>query len=210
MEFYLKSKNVNQINLPQNILKNINNQLALTPSTFVNHKFTSFSDAEIVVDYYEGTLSIELYNNNTRFDDLFDLANLIKDSLVIDDINFELLLIAKGDFVFDKSFGYLIKFDVDSYKIFDLESVMNVPVGSIQEFVGSSIPFGWFECDGRELSVKLYPKLFNVIGNSFGGDGVNTFNLPNISDVSYATGFNGDISYENVKLATIKHIIKYF
>lgn len=44
---------------------------------------------------------------------------------------------------------------------------------------------GWFECDGRSLNAADYPMLFDVIGNTYGGNGVSsptgysgTFKLP--------------------------------
>lgn len=43
-----------------------------------------------------------------------------------------------------------------------------------------NIPVGWLECDGRTLSTAGYPRLFAVIGTAYGGDGVATFNLPDL------------------------------
>lgn len=43
-----------------------------------------------------------------------------------------------------------------------------------------NIPVGWLECDGRALSPADYPRLFAVIGTAYGGDGVATFNLPDL------------------------------
>jgi microcystin-dependent protein len=40
---------------------------------------------------------------------------------------------------------------------------------------------GWLLCDGRSLSKTTYPKLFDVVGYSFGGSG-DTFYLPNPKD----------------------------
>lgn len=56
------------------------------------------------------------------------------------------------------------------------------PVGSIQAFGGTVEPAGWLICDGREVSRTAYAELFAIIGISFGeGDGVNTFNLPDLT-----------------------------
>lgn len=43
-----------------------------------------------------------------------------------------------------------------------------------------NIPVGWLECDGRTLSTAGYPRLFAVIGTSYGSDGVGSFNLPDL------------------------------
>ncbi|MGO9228074.1 MAG: phage tail protein [Bryobacteraceae bacterium] len=41
-------------------------------------------------------------------------------------------------------------------------------------------PLGWAFCDGRLLSVSQYSVLFSLIGTTYGGDGVNTFALPDL------------------------------
>lgn len=40
---------------------------------------------------------------------------------------------------------------------------------------------GWLRCDGRLLSPQEYPKLFSVIGNTYGGDN-DAFRLPDPRD----------------------------
>jgi microcystin-dependent protein len=41
-------------------------------------------------------------------------------------------------------------------------------------------PFGWHFCDGSLLAISNYPVLFQLIGTTYGGDGVNTFALPDL------------------------------
>ena len=41
-------------------------------------------------------------------------------------------------------------------------------------------PEGWALCDGQLMSIRVYPTLYNLIGTTFGGDGINTFALPNL------------------------------
>jgi microcystin-dependent protein len=41
-------------------------------------------------------------------------------------------------------------------------------------------PKGWFLCNGALIPVARYPALFAIIGNTFGGDGVTTFALPDL------------------------------
>ena len=36
----------------------------------------------------------------------------------------------------------------------------------------------YFLCDGRQLQISQYPALYSLIGNKWGGDGHNYFNLP--------------------------------
>lgn len=53
-------------------------------------------------------------------------------------------------------------------------------VGEIRLFAGTYAPRGWAFCNGAELSVQQNTLLFSVIGNQYGGDGVNTFHLPDL------------------------------
>jgi hypothetical protein len=53
-------------------------------------------------------------------------------------------------------------------------------IGSICTFAGQYAPEGYMDCDGRMLSTKEYPALCSIIGRTYGGDGVNTFALPDL------------------------------
>jgi microcystin-dependent protein len=43
-----------------------------------------------------------------------------------------------------------------------------------------TIPKGWAPCDGRQLPVRQYVALFNLLGFTYGGDGHDYFNLPDL------------------------------
>ena len=53
-------------------------------------------------------------------------------------------------------------------------------VGEIRLFGFPRIPTGWFACNGQSVSIAQYEVLYAVIGTIYGGDGVNTFNLPDL------------------------------
>ena len=56
-----------------------------------------------------------------------------------------------------------------------------VPSGSIVATGRSTAPSGYLLCDGSAVSRTDYAALFTAIGTAYGvGDGVNTFNLPNL------------------------------
>lgn len=56
-----------------------------------------------------------------------------------------------------------------------------VPSGTIASFAGTAAPAGWYIANGDEKNRIADAALFAVIGTTFGaGDGVNTFNLPNL------------------------------
>lgn len=59
--------------------------------------------------------------------------------------------------------------------------VGTVPTGVVLPFAGSTPPTGYLLCDGAAVSRGAYGPLFSVIGTAFGaGDGVSTFNLPDL------------------------------
>jgi microcystin-dependent protein len=53
-------------------------------------------------------------------------------------------------------------------------------VGMIIGFAGTFAPQGWEICDGRLLPISGHETLFTIIGTTYGGDGINTFGLPNL------------------------------
>lgn len=53
-------------------------------------------------------------------------------------------------------------------------------VGEIRMFGGNFAPAGWNFCDGSQLSIVDNETLFNLIGTTYGGDGVNTFAVPDL------------------------------
>jgi microcystin-dependent protein len=62
-------------------------------------------------------------------------------------------------------------------------------VGEIRIFAGNFAPEGWSFCNGSLLAIAENPTLFDLIGTTYGGDGVNTFALPNLSGrIPFAAG----------------------
>jgi microcystin-dependent protein len=57
---------------------------------------------------------------------------------------------------------------------------MDPIMGTIILFAGNFAPQGWFTCEGQSLPVNQYQALFSLLGNRYGGDAVNTFNLPDL------------------------------
>jgi microcystin-dependent protein len=53
-------------------------------------------------------------------------------------------------------------------------------VGEIRMFAGSFAPAGWEFCDGQLLSISENETLFQLIGTTYGGDGEQTFALPDL------------------------------
>ena len=42
-------------------------------------------------------------------------------------------------------------------------------------------PMGWLPCDGRLLPIRQFTALYSLLGTAYGGDGINTFGLPNLN-----------------------------
>lgn len=53
-------------------------------------------------------------------------------------------------------------------------------IGEIKMFGGSFAPVGFAMCNGQLVSIAQESALFALLGTTFGGDGVNTFALPDL------------------------------
>ncbi|GGJ45041.1 phage tail protein [Deinococcus roseus] len=85
-------------------------------------------------------------------------------------------------------------------------------VGEIRMFAGNFAPAGWAFCNGATLPISENETLFQLIGTTYGGDGEETFNLPDLqgrlpvhmgtgtTGTTYTIGENGGV--ENVTLTT--------
>ena len=60
-----------------------------------------------------------------------------------------------------------------------LHNTRHVPAGAIQPFAGTVTPAGWLMCDGDSYDINEYPKLYEVIGTTYGG-GEGTFYVPDM------------------------------
>jgi microcystin-dependent protein len=54
-------------------------------------------------------------------------------------------------------------------------------IGQIELFGGNFAIQGWAFCNGQLLNIADYDALFALIGTTYGGDGQNTFALPNLN-----------------------------
>ena len=58
---------------------------------------------------------------------------------------------------------------------------MSTPyIGEIRMFGGNFPPSGWALCNGQLMSIAQNDALFALIGTTYGGDGVQTFALPDL------------------------------
>ncbi len=57
---------------------------------------------------------------------------------------------------------------------------MDPYLGDIRLFAGSFAPAGWVICDGRLLAISENDALYAIVGTTYGGDGINTFAVPDL------------------------------
>lgn len=63
-----------------------------------------------------------------------------------------------------------------------LEFVNPAPVGSGMDYWGDTLPPRYVWADGSLLDPANFPELFAVFGTRYGGDGINTFGVPDKRD----------------------------
>ena len=53
-------------------------------------------------------------------------------------------------------------------------------LGEIEAFAFNFAPRGWLQCNGQILPIQQYTALFSLLGTTYGGNGIQTFALPNL------------------------------
>ena len=83
------------------------------------------------------------------------------------------------------------------FGIFPSQSDASEPyVGEIYQMGCNFPPVGFATCDGALLSISEYTVVFDLIGTTYGGDGVTTFGLPDLRGrVPIHMGSNGTSTY---------------
>jgi microcystin-dependent protein len=65
-------------------------------------------------------------------------------------------------------------------------------IGEIRMFGGNFAPVGWMFCEGQLLPISENETLFQLIGTTYGGDGQETFALPDLRGripIHFGNGF---------------------
>jgi microcystin-dependent protein len=57
---------------------------------------------------------------------------------------------------------------------------MDPILGEVRMIAGNFAPVGWHLCDGSLINISENDALFALIGTAYGGDGVNTFGVPDL------------------------------
>ena len=57
-------------------------------------------------------------------------------------------------------------------------------LAEIRMFAGNFAPSGWALCNGQLLPIAQNTALFSLLGTTYGGNGINTFGLPNLQGLT--------------------------
>jgi microcystin-dependent protein len=80
-------------------------------------------------------------------------------------------------------------------------------VGEIRMFAGNFNPSGWAFCNGALIPISENDTLFNLIGTTYGGDGQNTFALPDLRGrIPLHMGTGGGSSYVIGQLSGVESV----
>lgn len=81
-------------------------------------------------------------------------------------------------------------------------------IGEIRMFAGNFAPAGWAFCDGQTMAISENDALFTLIGTTYGGDGQETFQLPNLQSrfpLHMGTGSSGT-TYQLGEMAGVEEV----
>jgi len=81
-------------------------------------------------------------------------------------------------------------------------------VGEIRIFAGNFPPAGWAFCDGQLLPISENDVLFQLIGTTYGGDGQETFAMPDLRGrlpMHMGTGSDG-VTYVQGQMAGVETV----
>lgn len=80
-------------------------------------------------------------------------------------------------------------------------------LGEIKMFAGTFAPVGWQFCDGQMLPISENETLFNLIGTMYGGDGEETFALPDLRGrIPLHLGNNSGINYMQAENGGVEEV----
>lgn len=82
-------------------------------------------------------------------------------------------------------------------------------IGEVKLFAGGMPPPNWLKCDGTVYNNVDYPLLFAIIGYTYGGDGADTFAVPNLTGRT-PIGIDDGTSYPIGSYGgEVQHILSY-
>ncbi len=55
-------------------------------------------------------------------------------------------------------------------------------LGEIKMVGFNYAPNGWLQCNGQSLNINEFTSLYSLLGTTYGGDGLTTFQIPNLNN----------------------------
>lgn len=74
----------------------------------------------------------------------------------------------------------------------------STPIGVVLPFAGDTAPFGYLLATGGTRLIADYPKLFAVLGTTYGGNGTTTFGIPDMRGRTPVGRNAGDSDFGNM------------
>ena len=75
-----------------------------------------------------------------------------------------------------------------------------MPIGCVVNYLGQNVPNSFLLCDGTEYNISDYPYLFNTLKDAYGGDGITTFSVPDLTG-EFITGIEQNTNPPTYTLA---------
>ncbi len=92
-----------------------------------------------------------------------------------------------------------VNFLINTFGTYNYLGFGEATLGQVIMYAGTYVPEGWTLAQGQELPISDYEALFQLIGTQFGGDGVNTFALPDLRNRSIiASGGDSNLAIGDV------------
>lgn len=83
----------------------------------------------------------------------------------------------------------------------------DVYIGEVRLVGFNFAPSGWLFCNGMQLGISSYNALYTLIGTTYGGDGQNTFNLPNLQGrIPIHQGSDGTNTYTMGQVGGVEQV----
>ncbi|MBV8411455.1 MAG: tail fiber protein, partial [Alphaproteobacteria bacterium] len=84
-----------------------------------------------------------------------------------------------------------INYAINVTGVFPTSSLAPDSIGVVSAFLGNFAPGGEMLCQGQLLQISQFSALFDLIGTTYGGDGINTFALPDLRGRDIVGSGNG-------------------
>jgi microcystin-dependent protein len=96
-----------------------------------------------------------------------------------------------------------LNYVINAFGVFPGGTLTLNSLGVVSAFAGNFAPSGELFCDGQLLQISQFSALFNLIGTTYGGDGVTTFALPDLQGRDIVGAGDGFTLGEQVGVANM-------